>query len=205
LINTITSFDDGGEPSNIVSDVLSPAAGATVVSLPEEEELDEQLNSGPVHHERQIITPNERTAPGLIEEPVEPAAPVADMDIPEGELEGELADDELPEPDEPGPAAVASAKKRGRPSATPAKAKTPRSAASTNGPATASRSTGRKRKAEDNQPAAEATPAKRPRGRPARNAAATASARPAAKSAKQAKRGRPKGSGTVRLLPIHRR
>jgi hypothetical protein len=196
----------------IVSDVLNGAASSSALSFPENDELDEQLNSGAADHGQQIITPDEQLAPLLPEEmedpvePEEPAAPYPDMDIPEGEL----ADDELPV-NEPGPAAVTSTKKRGRPSATPGKAKTPsantktpRTAATTNGHASASRTTGRKRKAEedDEELAAEATPAKRPRGRPARRSAAdTASARLAAKSANKPKRGRPKGSGTVRISP----
>jgi len=151
-----------------------------------EQQLNDQLNSGPA--EQQIITPEEQPAPDIPEEPSSPTAPVPDMDIPEGDL----ADDELPAPEEL-PAAVASAKKRGRPSATPAK--TPGSADTTNG--NGSRATsGRKRKADDDEAAKEATPAKRPRGRPARGAAATASARLAAKGTKK-KVGRPKGSRTV--------
>ncbi|OIW25933.1 hypothetical protein CONLIGDRAFT_512881 [Coniochaeta ligniaria NRRL 30616] len=196
--DNISSFGDDA-PFRVVSDVLSPAGGQSIVSMPEAEaeELDEQLNSGPALQEHQIITPDEQPGPESPEAASSPAAPIADMDIPDGDL----ADDELPQPDEL-PAAVASAKKRGRPSATPgktpAKAKTPRTAATTNGHATASRATsGRKRKAED-EPAEEATPVKRPRGRPGRPAAATASARLAAKSAKKAKPGRPKGSGAVR-------
>lgn len=196
-VNNKYSFAED-QPLRVVSDVLSPAGGQSIVSLPEAEaeELDEQLNSAPVGQEQQIITPDERPGLEFPEVPSSPAALAADMDIPDGDL----ADDELPQPDEL-PAAVVSAKKHGRRSATPgktpAKAKTPLGAAITNGHATASRTTsGRKRKAED-EPAEEATPVKRPRGRPARGAAATASARLAAKSAKKGKPGRPKGSGTV--------
>ena len=190
-VNNSHSLGAEDEPFRVVSDVLSPAVGHSVVSLQieveAEQQLDDQLNAGPA--EQLIIAPEEQPAPEIPEAPSSPEAPVADMDIPEGDL----ADDELPAPEEL-PAAVASAKKRGRPSATPAK--TPGSAATTNG--TASRATsGRKRKADDDEAAEEATPAKRPRGRPARGAAATASARLAAKGAKKSKAGRPKGSGTV--------
>lgn len=195
LINGEDSFGED-EPFRVTSDILGSAGGHSVVSLPEAEaeELDEQLNSGPAEQEQQIITPDDQPGPEIAEAGSSQPAPVPVMEIPDGDL----ADDKLPQPDEL-PAAVASAKKRGRPSATPArtsaKAKTPRATPLTNGHATASRATsGRKRKAED-EPLAEATPAKR--GRPSRSAAVTASARLAAKDVKKAKPGRPKGSGTV--------
>jgi len=191
------------EPYRVESDILSPIRGRSVVSLAQadDQELNDQLNSGPAQQLQSIISPEEQPGPEIDEPPpMSPAAPMADMEIPEGDL----ADDELPAPEEL-PAAVASAKKRGRPAATPgktpasSKAKTPR----TNGHATASRTTtGRKRKAEDDVPEAEATPVKRPRGRPARSAAATASARLAAKSAKKAKPGRPKGGAAAVRLSV---
>jgi hypothetical protein len=199
-VNNLNRFGDD-EPFRVVSDVLSPAGGRSVVSYqPEreaEQQLDDQLNSGPAEQGQHVISPDEQPGPEISDESSSPGAPVADMDIPEGAL----ADDELLAPEDL-PGHVASAKKRGRPSATPgktpAKAKAPRTAAKTNGTASGATS-GRKRKADDDEPADEATPVKRPRGRPARSAAATASARLAAKSAKKAKPGRPKGSGTVRL------
>jgi hypothetical protein len=197
--------DVDDEPFKVVSDVLSLVDSRNLVSLEveveveAEQELDEQLNSGAAEQQQHIITPDEQLAPEAPEGPSSPSAPIADMDIPEGDL----ADDELPAPEEL-PAAAASAKKRGRPAATPgktsAKAKTPRTAAKSAGAASAATS-GRKRKAadvEDDEPAEEVTPAKRPRGRPPRDAAATASARLAARDSKKRGPGRPKGSGTVR-------
>lgn len=192
----------------VVSDVLEfSAAARTVLQVPEveEEELDEQLNfgSGPVHqHEQHIISPDEQPGPEIPEDSPSPAAPIADMDIPDGDL----ADDELPVAEdlpEERPAAIASAKKRGRPSATPgktpssSKSKTPRTAI--NGTSSKT-TTGRKRKAEDIESEAEPTPVKRPRGRPPRGAAATASARLAAKSAKKGKPGRPKSAVSSLVL-----
>lgn len=197
----------GDDPFRVVSDILSPGVGRSIVSLqpePEaEQQLDDQLNSGPADPERHIITADEQPGPQEPEQPSSPAAPVADMDIPEGAL----ADDELPAPEEL-PGHIVAAKKRGRPPAnstkTPAKAKTPQAAATTNGHAAGSRATsGRKRKAEDEELADEATPVKRPRGRPPRSTAATTSARLAAKDAKKGKPGRPKGSGTVSLAWFH--
>lgn len=187
----------------VVSDVLNPGVGRSVGSLqpePEpqpEQQLLGQLNSGPADLEQHITSADEQPAPQMSEQPRSPSAPVADMDIPEGAL----ADDELAAPEDL-PGHIVSAKKRGRPSATPAKtpgiAKTPRTAATINGHAAGSRATsGAKRKAEDDGPTEEPTPVKRPRGRPPRSAAATASARLAAKDAKKGKPGRPKGSGRV--------
>ncbi|KAB5584800.1 hypothetical protein GE09DRAFT_1068294 [Coniochaeta sp. 2T2.1] len=154
---------------------------------------DEGNDPAPFRVESDILNPGAGVGQSIVS--LDEPDVVADMDIPEGDL----ADDELPAPEEL-PAAVASAKKRGRPSATPGK--TP-STAKTNG--TASKATSsRKRKAEEASED-EATPVKRPRGRPARGAAATASARLAVKDAKKAKVGRPKGSGSAPKATVPKR
>lgn len=209
------------EPANIVSDLLSPGAHPTVVSLPVAAEDDYmgqesptgqvngELLAGLVVEEEEVILEHHlhvNSAP-VHSSPMS-NAPVADMNIDAGELAG----DELPE--EPLPAASVAAKKHGRPSIasgkTPSKRATP-ARATTNtpkAPATAPRSAGRKRKAEetakevdedevDAEPTPDTTPAKRPRGRPAASAGST-SARLAAKAAKAPKRGRRAGAPAVR-------
>lgn len=220
--NELTRFgEDMDEPANVVSDILSPGPHPTVLSLPEadeDEDMDQvpragqangELPAGLVVEEEEVVYEHHlhsNPAP-VLSSPVSNAL-VADMDIDDGELAG----DELPE--EPLPAASVSAKKHGRPSMvsgkTPSKRTTPAQSATSisKAPTTASRSMGRKRKAEETveevdemeaeeEPTTDATPAKRPRGRPAASAGA-ASARLAAKAAKAPKRGRPAGAPSVR-------
>lgn len=233
--------DDFDEPVNVVSDLLSdPEVDPTVVALPEVPEDDYQQEQArepeapavavaavqfDLHMEQRVVNgPLYREQVGEDNELEEdayysqddspdspPHAPVADMELDDGELAG----DELPEPALAEPVSV---KKRGRPSLSAGKTPTKSTPASKNGTAersTASRSAGRKRKAEesdeadeaDEEPAAEATPARK-RGRPAApktGAASAASARLAAKATKAPKRGRPAVTSSVRsICNIHR-
>lgn len=207
----VNGFD---EPVNVVSDILSPGAHPTVVSLPE---ADDHVNQGPqpgpanpVALQLDYVVEEQVVEEQLIGEQIfgedqqqeEPfsspsIAPVANMELDDGELAG----DELPEP---APSVAVSAKKRGRPSMTPGKTPSKKATPAASKASTASRSVGRKRKADeaDEELAADPTPAKKRPGRPAgprTGPASSASARLAAKAAKAPKRGRPAGASTVSL------
>jgi hypothetical protein len=206
-----TSFggvDDFDEPVNVVSDILSPGAHPTVVSLPKaEENFNQEPQAGPADFaavqldyvvEEQVVE-EQLIGEQIFGEEQQPfsspsIAPVADMELDDGELAG----DELLEP---APSVPVSAKKRGRPSMTPGKTPSKKATPAASKTSTASRSVGRKRKADeaDEELAAEPTPAKKRAGRPAGPRTGPASSASARLAAKAPKRGRPAGASTVSL------